>query len=273
MSHASRLSFYYRQLRLELRTCDFQVALGSWFTKSSGFYVESCRSQLNTDFTKRCRHDSLHLAVHRIYYCSLEFALYSLYVTYFTFQSFWQAVTLSWPTLNLFNCSTIACKAGSIFDPASDTSCNVHLVMERLFTVYHDLDHNLLFTTIPVNTTAQSSWTRPVVVSSSHCVTTHVLWTTLLRADLTGHVDSARIYSIMPPSILELSHRTSVSLGLFSFQDHKKIRGGGVVLEQRRTQQLTGEKRTHPLHSVRAIVYSVSILADLLPFDIAARQK
>jgi hypothetical protein len=53
--HLSRLNFCYRQLRLQLRTDGFQVAssrlfvvLGSFFTESSGFFVESAHSSILT---------------------------------------------------------------------------------------------------------------------------------------------------------------------------------------------------------------------------------
>jgi hypothetical protein len=36
--------------------------------------------------------------------------------------------------LFLFGCSKTACSVGSVFNPASDTNCNVH-VFEQLFSV------------------------------------------------------------------------------------------------------------------------------------------
>lgn len=42
---------------------------------------------------------------------------------------------LSWMVLNLFSCSKTACKVISIFDPNSDTSCNIYLVLGQFFVV------------------------------------------------------------------------------------------------------------------------------------------
>jgi hypothetical protein len=41
-------------------------------------------------------------------------------------------LSCSWPVLNLFNCSRIACSAGLIFDLTSDSHCNHYKFMEQL---------------------------------------------------------------------------------------------------------------------------------------------